>query len=219
MNNKSKLLIFDMDNTLIHSHIDFALMKSESCQLLRNFGLEPDENLPIAQILADFKRNLQLPPALEEQIWQVIGQIELDGLINASLEGDIMPILNTLKEQCHLLVLTNNLGTAAATALGKLGLKPYFEHIFGRGQVSELKPSPQGLAEIIRLYPQISKKQMAVIGDAAIDYQAAKGCGLKFIAYNGSRAEAWQDKGLKPDLELNTWSNACIKPILELIKE
>ncbi len=219
MNNKSKLLIFDMDNTLIHSHIDFALMKSESCRLLLDFGLKPDYNLPIAKILADFKNNRQLPADLEAQIWQIIGQIELAGLINATLEGDIIPILSTLKEQCHLLVLTNNLGTAAQTALDKLGLKPYFEHIFGRGQVSELKPSPQGLAEIIRLYPQINKAQMAVIGDAAIDYQAAKGCGLKFIAYNGSRAEAWHDLGLKPDLKLNAWSNDCIQSILELIKE
>lgn len=218
MQEKKYLIIFDMDNTLIHSHIDFALMKSETCRLLRGAGLTQDETLPVAQILVGLKRQGLLTQELEARVWHVICEIEAVGLAGATAEPQIELVLDLLSPHAHLVALTNTNAEAARLSLEQLGLARRFAHIMGRGGAPELKPAPDGMLALLSYFPQLTPADALAVGDALIDIRAARAAGLAFCAYNRSRQECWQEAGLNPDLQLTCWDEDAAAAILKLLR-
>lgn len=218
MQAKKHLIIFDMDNTLIHSRIDFALMKSETCRLLRQAGLMPDESLPVAQILNGFKQDSMLAEDVETHIWRAICEIEADGLAGAEVEPQIELVLNLLEPYAHLAALTNTNELAALASLRRLGLAGRFAHIMGRGSAPQLKPAPGGMLALLSYYPQLKAADALAVGDALIDIRAAHAAGMLFCAYNRSRQERWQEAGCVPDLQLTAWDEDAAAAILKLLQ-
>lgn len=211
-----KLIIFDMDNTLIHSHIDFKLLKDESYRLLRAAGLTPDHSLPVTQTLAAFKQQNLLPQELEQAVWDAIVRIEADGLAQATMEPQVELMLQSLVGRAHVVVLTNNDEPSALASLGHLGLAGCFERIMGRGSAPELKPAPGGMLALLADYPHLTAANALAVGDATIDIRAAYGAGLRFCAYNRSRPENWQAAGFTPDAQLYGWDKSSADTLLAL---
>ena len=217
MTELNKLIIFDMDNTLIHSHLDFPLMKAEALRLLKEAGHEPDENLPLTQTMNNFRRSGLLSCDLEERIWRRVDEVEYAGLKNAVTEPGIEQALEFLYAYAHLTVLTNTKEEAAHDILLKLGLTHWLEHIMGRGGAPQLKPASGGLQAILALYPHITAADTVAVGDAIIDIRAARGAGLSFCAYNRSRAEQWPAGEYQPDLQLHCWNTNAARQLLLLL--
>ena len=204
---KNKLIIFDMDNTLIHSHLDFPLMKAETLRLLAEGGVEADENLWVAKMMAQAHTHPLMTEQLEAAIWQRLGEIELAGLAAAGPEPGVERVLARLEQEAYLAVLTNTLDEAACLTLDKLGLCGYFSVVAGRGRAPGMKPAPDGYLYLQGLHPKA--RSCLAVGDAVIDLLAASAAGMPFVAYNRSRREDWPADPA-PNLFLQSWEDPAV---------
>ena len=215
---KDKLLIFDMDNTLLHSRIDFSRMHREVELLLRQSGLSRYIQRSVAQSILDFSRSPDYDPELEKAIWARVAEIEAAGLERAVLEPGALAALAELQDFAELAVLTNNADSAIGANLLRLGLAPYLSLAWGRDSVPCLKPAPEGIILIRENYPDISAEHTLMIGDAMIDAQAAAAAGIGFVAYNRSREENWRSFGIRPLLQLRQWDEQACAAIRGLMQ-
>lgn len=213
---KDKLLIFDMDNTLLQSKIDFARMTSEVTSMLSNAGFAKYAGHSVATSLVNFAKSADYDEQLTDMIWQRVSEIEADGLYQAVLEPGVCEALAYLSEYAELSVLSNNRDAAVEENLERLGVSKYLSTICGRDSVPFLKPAPDGMLYVKSHYPEIILANTLTIGDAIIDAEAAAAAGIGFVSYNRSRAENWQKWGIEPLLTLHSWNEDACQQILRL---
>ncbi|MGE5703835.1 MAG: HAD family hydrolase [Clostridia bacterium] len=189
----SKGVIFDMDNTLLKSRINFAEMKRAIFQLLVEKQMcEPTldwEHHTASQLIEIGRQSERNSKAIESQMWEAVTFYEKEGMHGAVLEDHAVEVLEELHQRYHLFILTNNASAAAREALAETGITHFFEEIVAREQMSALKPSPSGIHYILNQYPQWSVANWTMVGDSWIDGKAAQDGGVRFVAYRGKRLE------------------------------
>lgn len=187
----SRAIIFDMDNTLIQSTIDFVWMKRAALEFLHEHELLPEgyspEHKTTAQVIEDARKTSGRDEEWIHLVWEILDVVEQEGMKDAGLEPGAKNILQKLHGQFPLVVLTNNSYQSAISALKHTGMIDYFDHIVGRDQMPKLKPSSSGVQYIHRLYPHIEPAEWLSIGDSWIDGKAAIGAGSRFLAYRGDK--------------------------------
>jgi phosphoglycolate phosphatase len=195
-------LIFDLDNTLIGSRIDFPAIRRSLIALLRTAGAvdEPDEVLArraIAQLVAiGTAHDLAHGTALTRRMWAIIEAHETDGLRDALPIDGARDVLGTLGARgFRIAVLTNNNRAGALDALRAAHLIDRAEVVVARDDVPALKPAGDGVTEAARRLGQVER--LYVIGDSWIDGAAAAACGARFIAYRRP-IEELRDRGVHP---------------------
>lgn len=195
-----KGIMFDMDNTLLQSNIDFKLMKSDVFDyLVRSNILAPnfaiDEHT--TSTLIEYVRALGISKELYESIMDLTVKHELMGMHEAGLEHGAKQLLEWLHNKCTLVVITNNSLVAALDALTRLGIVDFFDLIIGREMMTALKPSPSGFHYVIDQFPGIKPHEWISVGDSWIDGKASQNAGVPFISY---RADVKQlsDRGIVP---------------------
>lgn len=191
-------IVFDLDNTLLRSHIDFPGMKSEVARWLREHGaLDPRTSLihhTTSQLINLAKGKGLLSQQKEEEVWKLIGKFEEEGMRGAVLEEGAKEMLEKLHDSYILAVLTNNAYIAALHALQETEIASYFTYILGREQVLALKPSPLGLGAILHSYPEQSGDAWIMVGDSWIDGKAAQENGVPFLSYKGKEDDFFYHK-------------------------
>lgn len=208
-------LVFDMDNTLIGSRIDFPAIRGGLIALLRAVDAtrEPDESLmrrALAQLVAigtayDWAHGT----TLTRQMWEVIEAHEAAGLRHALPLDGAGDVLGALQARgFRIAILTNNGRASALDALRAAGLGDRAEVVIARDDVRALKPAGEGVAEAVRRLGHVER--VYVIGDSWIDGAAAAEAGAKFIAYRRT-AEDLRDRNVRP------WSSiAHLRELLTL---
>lgn len=181
-------LVFDMDNTLIGSHIDFPAIRGALVAALHGAGASnvPENALrrrAIAELVAlGAAHDRAHGTALETQMWQVIELHEAAGLRDAAPLDDSPRVLGELRGRgFRTAILTNNGRNAAKAALRSAGLTDCIETIVARDDVAALKPAGDGVMEAVRRLHPVERTY--VIGDSWIDGAAAAASGALFIAY------------------------------------
>ncbi|MHB8064179.1 MAG: HAD family hydrolase [Ruminiclostridium sp.] len=202
-----KGIIFDMDNTLLRSKINFKQMKEEIFEFLIDVKIvSPDififSETPSTLIEAA-KQSSLFTLEMSEAIWKIAARYELEGMKDAVLEVGAKEMLTLLHGKYHLVILTNNAYAAAIRALRHNGIEKHFEKIIGREQVVSLKPSPFGVKHILSLYHDIPASQWLSVGDSWIDGKAAQEAEVKFISYQGD-FQAMKAKGVYPHTNIST---------------
>lgn len=188
-----KAIVFDMDNTLLRSRIDFPRIKRDVFSLLSKPGVFPAD-FPIAEhtiatLIEAARATEGFTPDLEAEVWEIVVRGEREGMHEAELEPDVEETLRHLHGKTRLTVLTNNARAAALEALERTGIVSRFELIAGREQMTALKPSPSGVDYIRGHYPEIAPEDWLSVGDSWIDGKAAEQAGISFLAYKTSIAE------------------------------
>ncbi|MBR6823970.1 MAG: HAD-IA family hydrolase [Firmicutes bacterium] len=211
---KDKLIIFDMDNTVLSSRIDFPLMDAETQRILTEFGVAADPQLATSPQMNKLEAAGRISPACRTAVWQRVAEIEQQGMQLAEAEPGIDALLTQLQQQAHLVLITNNCEAFALESMRRLQLESYFEHIWGRESLSELKPAPGGLLQALAEYPQLTAADALMVGDGDTDFQAARAAKMKFVAYTGSRDINWPQGSA--DLLLAAWDESAADRILEL---
>ncbi|MDF2717141.1 MAG: cbbZC [Paenibacillus sp.] len=192
-NCRYKAILFDMDNTLLKSSIDFPRIKRDVFSQVTEAGLLP-ASFPvhehtIATLIESVRAADGFTAEHETAVWHTVVAGEREGMIGAELELHVPAVLERLRGQARLSVLTNNAREAAIDALERTGIASYFEHIAGREQMTALKPSPSGIAHIMSHYPDIRPEEWLSVGDSWIDGKAAHSGGIAFLAYNARTEE------------------------------
>jgi phosphoglycolate phosphatase len=185
-----RAVLFDMDNTLLKSAIDFPRIKRDVFSLLVDAGLfgehVPLSDHTIATLIEAARRTAGWNAELETAVWERVARGEREGMAGAGLEPHVRETLERLHGRLRLTVLTNNAREAALEALARTGILAYFDHVAGREQMEALKPSPSGVRRLLGLYPDIAPKEWLAVGDSWIDGQAAREAGIAFLAYNAN---------------------------------
>lgn len=195
-------LIFDMDNTLIGSHIDFPAIRRSLIALLRVAGAggETDEGLmrlPLAHLVALGAMHDRVhETALSDRMWKIIEAHEADGLQDALPLDGASEVLAALRARgFRIAILTNNGRMGALDALRTTDLLDRAEVLVTRDDVPALKPAGDGVAEAVRRLGAVER--IYVIGDSWIDGAAAAASGARFIAYRRPLEEL-RDRGVHP---------------------
>ena len=215
---KKKMIIFDMDNTIIESKIDFPLMYIDVHRYLREAGMPFDANTSISKTLADLKNHPNMTADLWQTIWQRINDLETEGLLVAVLEKNARYVLDKLANNVRMTILTNNVHQAAIDILKKLDVYDYFEVVAGRGVVPELKPSPNGMLYVLDTAQDVTPAETLSIGDAINDGSAALAAGIDFIAYNTSHIENWSRAPYTPLHYLRGWDEDSLRMLMSFFK-
>ena len=204
MVNSIKLAIFDLDDTLVHSSINYAKIRFKIAELFpRNIQLPNLDQTPILQILNQLK---EINDNLFQQASQIVERSERNAVEKATImEG--VTILPELLEQNKIrgAIYTNNTKNNVKLYLQKPGFDflNYFE-IITRNDISKPKPDPEGLMKIINKW-NIPKLNTIYIGDSFIDSEAARRANIRFFLFNSRKLDP---KTLKtsPFLVLKDWS-------------
>lgn len=192
------LVIFDFDNTLVDSRINFIELRGALIDLWATAAPLPAPRdallrLPIRDIV---DQALAVAPHLAETAWAIIETFEAAGLEGAPAMPHARAVLEALAARgVRLAVLTNNARPATARLLERLGLATLLDLTVTRDEAAALKPDPAGIHLIIdRLSPVAT---IYLVGDSWIDALAAQAAGVRFIGVGGRRAEV-EARGITP---------------------
>jgi phosphoglycolate phosphatase len=176
-------LLFDLDNTLVASHIDFTSMRRAVVAQLEEAGLAltaAQRHWPVGR-LAALAQEPEAPAGLHDLIWRTIEAYEMTGMVNAKPAAGAVAVAGTLATRGHPLgVLTNNSRASALTVLESAALLPFFRLVLCREDVPRLKPEPDGVNLARALLG--SPKRLVVIGDSWLDGLAAQAGHALFVA-------------------------------------
>lgn len=200
INNRVQGIIFDMDNTLLQSRIDFKAMKSEVAAFFRAEALLPGDFKVEAHTTSTLLAYVTENGATEEMLAEAMSiaeKHELRGMEGAGLESGAVELLDRLYGGCKLVIVTNNSYAAALRALETTGIKDRFDLIVGREQMEVMKPSPSGNLAVLRHFASVKREYWIAIGDSWLDGRAAIDAGIPFIYY-GEAMSGMEEKGVKP---------------------
>jgi len=178
------LVVFDFDNTLVHSQIDFQGIRTDLLALLRRYNwpdLDEDDvrRLSIGQIIEVGEAH---NAAYGPEAWQIVLEYERAGMLAATIEPGAGESLGALRGAgFRLAVLTNNAAPATLAALDKFALRDAFGLVLTRDEVP-MKPDPTG---ILRARAELAGDgaRTVVVGDSWLDGAAAQRAGVPFVAF------------------------------------
>lgn len=191
MQNSEVGIIFDLDNTLVQSKIDFRRMAHALVDHLgRRLGEErvPQDlvHRPIAAIV-ERARGLAPQSEIVAELWRLVAEHEAMGMQDLQVEPGAVETVNALKKRGHpLAVCTNNARVATLEALEHFGLPHPFAPVVTRDEVRHLKPSPEGLISIVSAWKERGIKRCVMVGDSWLDGKAAAEAGVLFVEYKSN---------------------------------
>ena len=197
-----RLLVFDLDGTLIDSRIDLA---NSINAMLRHFGKQPLPDPVIASYIGDgastlVRRALEhtdgnISPtdvlqesALREALLWFLAYYRVHKLDFTYVYPGVLEALTTIRDRHPLLpmaVLTNKpVGPSRAICAG-LGLERFFFANYGGDSFATKKPDPGGLlrliAEASELGPAVTPAETVLIGDSHVDVETARAAGTRCL--------------------------------------
>ncbi|MGE3273413.1 MAG: HAD family hydrolase [Chloroflexota bacterium] len=192
----SGLIVFDFDNTLVHSRIDFAGIRQELLELMRRYG-HPEvhtEGLTRLSIGQMIEAGAAHHPAIHDEGWRIVLEYETAGMVAATIEPDAAATLHQLRDHgFKLAVLTNNARPATLAALDLFELRSAFDLVLTRDEAA-MKPDPAGIRiAMSTLEPPSGRSVM--VGDSWMDGTAACRAGVPFIGFQ-PRAGVLEERGV-----------------------
>lgn len=180
-----KMLLFDMDGTLINSG---AMIANTINYVRKNIGLEPmskdhilenvnDPNVNSAEFFYGTKHFTDEQSVLFENYYHEHCLTDLE------IYDGIKELLEDLKSDFSFTVATNANSEFANKMLNHLELGHYFESIVGYNDVQKPKPHPEMIYKILDQH-NILKHNAQLIGDSHKDIQAANKAGIDSVLVN-----------------------------------
>ena len=183
-------IIFDFDNTLVKSHINFPKMKIAMAHVARSVGLDfgVDEEIPhkytAGQMITEaeaFDKDSKLN--LVADLWKLVEEHERKGMENLTIDDEVFLMLDFLLEEKYTVtLLTNNSREPTLEVLKKYDMEKYFQLIIAREDVTKMKPDKEGIDLILNKL-SLDRDQSVFIGDSWVDGQAAKNADVLFILF------------------------------------
>ena len=171
--------IFDLDNTLADSAIDFDAMRRALDLPLGKPILEEIDTHPAAEAAALHKR-------LEE--------LERAYALRATPLPGAQALLAALAERgCPRGILTRNSRANALATLAGCGLAGFFaaDHVLGRDEAAP-KPDPAGVQRLLAAW-DAAPASAVMVGDFRYDLAAGRRAGVATIYYDPQDQRLWVD--------------------------
>ncbi|ASJ05976.1 HAD-IA family hydrolase [Thermococcus pacificus] len=202
-----RLVIFDLDGTLVGAPKPFTQLKEELRSRLLAMGI-PEEALgdltPMYETLQRVSRELGLS---FEELYSHLVELETERMEESFLFEGVREVLELLRGRgVKLAVMTRSSRKAALRALEMHGIARYFDLISTRDDVApeELKPNPGQLRAIIESL-KVEPTKTLVVGDHGYDILPAKELGalsVMITSHESGRMSFSVD--VEPDFEVPT---------------
>jgi len=199
------IVVFDLDNTLVHSRIDFlGIRTAVIARLLEAGALSEPPADPRSRSIPEW---LDLATAHDAQLaavlWRVVDRFEREGMVHGTVEADARTTLDRLRAAgLRLAVLTNNSLGSAEAALDRFDLRAPLDLVLARDVVAALKPAGAGVAQA---HATLGRGPTYVVGDAYIDGLASQRAdvGARFIAFRANPIDL-AARGVEPWASVQT---------------
>lgn len=209
-----KLLIFDLDNTLIDYSKTERLAIDNVCQKLgiateNNYRLYKDSNRLAREIypnithenLSDFRKKraeifLQSAGCFDTVTVDCFLALYLADMGNGIVFDDVIECLERLKGKCTLVIGTNGDNVTRHNKIRSANLTKYFSRVFTSEMLNCSKPQKEFFLKIIEQFPYGPESVLAIGDDLKNDYICAKEAGIDFCFINRNIMEL--DKNVKP---------------------
>jgi HAD superfamily hydrolase (TIGR01549 family) len=170
-----KGIIFDLDGTLVESHLDFAAIKSEL-------------GCPSEQDLLNFVE--QLPAVQREKAEMFIVEHELADAAEAQwIKGAEHFVEQARARNLPMAIVTRNCQQAAQRKLHNNALN--IELVLCR-EDAPAKPDPTALLQVAAHW-QLPVESLIYVGDYLYDVQAARNAGMRSALFIGAELPAYAD--------------------------
>ena len=219
---KLKGVIFDLDGVIfdiigsIQQSVDDAInkykLKSENIEEgLQEIAhlIEDLQNYPIPQIILNSYDLLQISLLEGHRLIKKlrIAVYVFNQFNKYKEEASIFEGVEELIKMLHgkhkkLAILTNNKNTHAEEVLKRFDLDKYFNLIIGFNEVSEVKPSPEGILKILETW-KVKDSDVVFIGDMVTDILAGQAANVKTISIASGLAKKETLLEKKPDYLVN----------------
>jgi len=175
-----RLLMFDLDGTLIDSRLDLVLSVNAT---LRHMGRPELPHEAIYKLVGSGAAIL-VQRALGQGATEEESQRGLEYFLryyrehmldNTVAYPGVREALEMLKER-SLAVLTNKPVKFSQAILDGLGLARYFRVVYGGNSFATKKPDPEGARVLLREF-QASPKEAMLVGDSEVDVRTARNAG------------------------------------------
>jgi phosphoglycolate phosphatase len=186
--------LFDLDGTLVKTHIDFDKMRATVNELALGAGASlPEQSnttiLETAKYAAD-----SLGDEEGNKLWRTtllaLEEVELEGCANAeSIPGAQELLLTLVEENIKIGIVTRNCRRVSMRLLSEFAL-PY-DILLTRDDVAKTKPDPAHLHDALVLLG-CDPSSTAMVGDHWLDMQAGKAAGCAVtVGVLGARNEEY----------------------------
>lgn len=214
--NKKKVIIFDLDGTLINSAPDLSLAVNYMLEQLGRGTFSEDiihgwvGNGALVLVKRALSGDRNIDESIDGKLVDNALNIFLDfyaqNLCNATVTYENVPsTLKTLKEKGYrLAIVTNKPFAFVAPILQGLGLDGLFEFILGGDSLAEKKPNPMPLVHVTQTL-KVNIKECVMVGDSKNDILAANACSMQSVGvtYGYNYGE---DIGIyEPDIIINNF--------------
>lgn len=174
-----KLVIFDLDETLMRLPVDWEIVKKEVIEFGEKEKLQFDGSqhiIPISAFISNTKKRKETVDA----IWR---KHELETLERKGVERyqKAEEFVKKLKAKgLKLAIASNNCRTTIENALELAGMRGYFDLIVGRDDILQTKPAPDMLLKLA-WKSKLNKEEILFIGDSENDRKAGGAAKIKTI--------------------------------------
>ena len=175
-----RVLIFDLDGTLIDSKLDLARAVNAT---LEHSGRPASTHEEIYSLVGN-----GAPTLVRRALGEGASQADVDAslayflqyyrehmLDNTVLYPGVLECLAGL-EKYSLAVLTNKPVRFSVAIIEGLGIARYFRYVYGGNSFEKKKPDPIGVETLLRDFKAVPKQAM-VIGDSEVDVLTARNAG------------------------------------------
>jgi len=186
-----KLLIFDLDGTLINSALDLALAVNTMLETLGRDTFSEDiihgwvGNGALTLVKRALSGSREVDEDLDESTVENALKIFLDyyekNLCNATVPyPHVISTLKILKETYTLAIVTNKPFPFVSPILNGLGMESLFALILGGDSLPQKKPHPMPLLHVCDTLG-FDVASSVMIGDSKNDILAANACGMDSV--------------------------------------
>jgi phosphoglycolate phosphatase len=188
MLDRNRIVVFDLDHTLVNSPLDLRAVGREMEAFVRSRGVplaERELRWSAPELLAVIRREAA---HLEGEIIAIPVAHERRAMAQATLEPYAREAIAAARQLgCATAIWTNNDRVVAEFVLGRFELRVELDLVVTRDDVAHLKPDPDGLRVVRERWP--AARHIVVVGDSWVDGVAAQAGEVPFVAYRADLDE------------------------------
>lgn len=193
-------MLFDLDGTLVNSHIDFARMRREMLALAQAVGCDCArlEQADILQIRDAYCAQASDPAIAHRQAEARLVAIEREAMERSIEVEGARTVLSVLRgSSVGVGIVTRNCREIAMGSLQQHGLT--YDVLVAREDTLRVKPDPEPLRRALAALG-VPAAAAVMVGDGRMDIEAGLAGGLRTVGYLAPDRSADSFAGLSPDL-------------------
>lgn len=183
-----KIIIIDLDGTLIKFKIDYLNARKEALLLIKKYSFLQNLDFTLNDSIFFMDRKIKkflnknglyedAYKEIHDKLVSILERYEMDSAKKAILLPFVKETLAQMKDMGWTLILFTADGENAMNVIvDKTGIKDFFDVMISRGESMEVKPHPNHIKSVISTIKS-SPNEIIVVGDSVADMKSGKHIG------------------------------------------